>query len=105
MKLCAERLTGLFSTRLNGPRILTLAAAPVGRISVEAGDAALAVSAGCQVLALLAHTLVDALAVTVTLTSCQRVNKAHTEHHTLKKLTKKTNKKKTSLINSHRPKF
>lgn len=68
MKLCLVDLE---------PRILTLAAAPVGRISVEAGDAALAVSAGCQVLALLAHALVDALAVAVTLTSCQRVNRAH----------------------------
>ncbi len=59
-------------------RILTLAAAPVGRISVESGDAALAVSAGCQVLTLLTHTLVDTLAVTVTLTGCRRENKAHT---------------------------
>lgn len=78
MKLCARRLTGWFTAGLHGLRILTLAAAPVGRISVEAGNAALAVSAGCQVLALLAHTLVDTLTVTVTLASCRRVNKAHT---------------------------
>lgn len=32
-------------------------------------------SAGCQVLALLAHALVDALAVAVTLTGCHTVNK------------------------------
>lgn len=51
--------------------VLTLAAAAVGRISVEAGDAALAVPARRQVLALLAHALVDALAVTVALTGCQ----------------------------------
>lgn len=66
-------------------RILTLAAAAVGRISVEAGNAALAVSAGRQVLALLTHALVDALTVTITLTSCQGVNKAesaHTHTHT-----------------------
>ncbi len=71
-------------------RILTLAVAPVGRISVEAGDAALTVSAGCQVLALLTHALIDTLAVTVTLTSCQRVNTARSE--------------KKCLINSLRPK-
>lgn len=59
-------------------RILTLAAAPVGRIPVEARDAALAVPAGCQVLALLAHALVDTLTVTITLTSWQGVNKAYT---------------------------
>lgn len=50
-------------------RILTLAAAPVGRVSVETRDAALAVASGRQVLALLAHALIDALAVAVTLTS------------------------------------
>lgn len=54
------------------PSVLTLAAAPVGGVSVETGDAALAVSAGRQVLALLAHALVDTLAVAVTLTGCQR---------------------------------
>lgn len=51
--------------------MLTLAAAPVGGVSVEARDAALAVLARRQVLALLAHALVDTLAVAVTLTSCQ----------------------------------
>lgn len=51
--------------------MLTLAAAPVGGVSVEARDAALAVSARGQVLALLTHALVDTLAVAVTLTSCQ----------------------------------
>lgn len=63
---------------LPGPRIsvLTLAAAPVGGVSVVTGDAALAVSAGRQVFALLAHALVDAPAVAVTLTSCQRGTKA-----------------------------
>lgn len=59
-----------------GRRILTLAAAPVGRISVEAGNAVLAVSARRQVLALLTHALVDALTVTITLTRCQGGNKA-----------------------------
>lgn len=75
MKPRAEIPTGWFSVVPNGPRILTLAAAPVGRISVEARDAALAVSAGCQVLALLTDAFVDTLAVTITLTSCKRVNK------------------------------
>lgn len=55
-----------------GGRTLTLAAAPVGGVSVEARDAALAVTPGRQVLALLAHALVDALAVAVTLAGCQR---------------------------------
>lgn len=59
-------------------RVLTLAAAPVGRIAVETGDAALAVSAGCQVLALFAHALIDALTVTITLTGWQGVNKGRT---------------------------
>lgn len=53
-------------------RMLTLAAAPVGGVSVEARDAALAVPAGRQVLALLTHALVDTLAVAVTLTGCQQ---------------------------------
>lgn len=47
--------------------VLTLAAAPVGGVAVETGDAALAVAAGRQVLALLTHALVDAAAVPVTL--------------------------------------
>lgn len=46
---------------------LTLTAAPVGGVAVETGDAALAVAAGRQVLALLTHALVDAAAVAVTL--------------------------------------
>lgn len=65
--------------------ILTLAAAAVGGVAVETGDAALAVSARRQVLALLAHALVDALAVAVTLTrwitNTQRTKRNHT--HTL----------------------
>lgn len=55
--------------------MLTLAAAPVGGVPVEARDAALAVSAGRQVLALLTHALVDTLAVAVTLTGCRRGTK------------------------------
>lgn len=56
--------------------MLTLAAAAVGGVSVEARDAALAVAAGRQVLALLTHALVDALAVAVTLTGCQPGSRA-----------------------------
>lgn len=61
--------------------ILTLAAAAVGGVAVETGDAALAVSARRQVLALLAHALVDALAVAVALT--RWITNAHTKgNHT-----------------------
>lgn len=63
-----------------GGAILTLAAAAVGGVAVETGDAALAVSARRQVLALLAHALVDALAVAVTLT-CWITN-THRHTHT-----------------------
>lgn len=65
--------------RAEGGALLTLAAAAVGGVAVETGDAALAVSARRQVLALLAHALVDALAVAVTLTRWI----THTHTHTL----------------------
>lgn len=61
-----------------GGAILTLAAAAVGGVAVETGDAALAVSARRQVLALLAHALVDALAVAVTLTCWIKNTQTHT---------------------------
>lgn len=48
-------------------RLLTLAASTVGRVAVEAGNAAVAVTSGGQVLTLLAHTVVHTLAVAVTL--------------------------------------
>lgn len=46
---------------------LTLAAAAVGGVTIEARDAAVAVASGRQVLTLLTHTLVHTLAVAVTL--------------------------------------
>lgn len=46
---------------------LTLAAAAVGGVTVEAGDAAVAVAARRQVLTLLTHTLVHTLAVAIAL--------------------------------------
>lgn len=46
---------------------LTLAAAAVGGVAVEARDAAIAVASGRQVLTLLTHTLVHTLTVAVTL--------------------------------------
>lgn len=48
--------------------LLTLATAAVGGVSVEARDAVLAVASRGQVFAPLAHALVDAAAVPVTLT-------------------------------------
>lgn len=44
-----------------------LTGSPVGRVPVVAGDAGVAVLAGCQVLTLLADTFIDAFAVSVTL--------------------------------------
>lgn len=72
MMSSAGKLTGCCSQRLT----LTLAAAAVGWVSVVSRDAALALSAGGQVLALLTDALVDALTVAITLTRCQPRNKA-----------------------------
>lgn len=44
-----------------------MAAATVGGVAVEAGDAAVTVASGREVLTLLAHTLVHTLTVAVTL--------------------------------------
>lgn len=44
-----------------------MAAATVGGVAVEAGDAAVAVAPGRQLLTLLTHTFVHALTVAVTL--------------------------------------
>lgn len=50
-----------------GKAALTLAAAAVGGVAIEAGDAAVAVASGCQALTLFTHALVHTLAVAVTL--------------------------------------
>lgn len=70
MSLChiGGKTASVKHRQAKGGVILTLAAAAVGGIAVETGDAALTVSARRQVLTLLAHALVDALAVAVTLT-------------------------------------